>query len=81
MAEKAKMSVWVWTVVGVIGGGWLGGFVVEGVRLIGLDVPAIIGLVIGGILGGVQSYKGSVRTGGKCPSWIWKPRQKQEPQP
>lgn len=64
--EAVKGTVWVWTVVGVVVGGWIG-------MMIAGSVTGVIGAAVVGFL----AYRSSAKNGGNAPAWLWRSKKKQ----
>jgi cobalamin synthase len=62
--QEVKKTVWLWTVIGLLAGGWIG------------SLLGIVGSVIGGAIVGFLAYRSSAKTGGSAPAWLWQSRLK-----
>ena len=63
--QEVKKTVWLWTVIGLVVGGWLG-----------MMFAGIIGGVIAGVVIGILAYRSSAKNGGNAPSWLWRSKKK-----
>lgn len=59
--QEVKGTVWLWTLIGGVPGGWLGTMVGD-----------IIGGIIAAIVLAILAYRSSAKNGGAAPSWLWR---------
>ncbi|MDD5598754.1 MAG: hypothetical protein PHV82_12475 [Victivallaceae bacterium] len=63
--QEVKGTVWLWTVVGLIAGGWLG-----------MLIAGYIGAAIGAVAISIAAYRSSKKNSGGPPAWLWRSKKK-----
>ena len=63
--QEVKGSVWLWTIIGIAAGAWLG-----------MIIAGYIGVGVGAIAIGIAAYKSSKKNNGGPPSWLWRSKKK-----
>jgi hypothetical protein len=63
--QEVKGTVWLWTVIGIGAGAWLG-----------MLVAGYVGAGVGAIAIGLAAYRSSKKNGGGAPSWLWRSKKK-----
>ncbi|MDD5600092.1 MAG: hypothetical protein PHV82_19260 [Victivallaceae bacterium] len=69
--KEIKGTVWLWTVIGLVAGAWLGMFITGLVGGTGYS-----GGIIGAVAIGIAAYRSSKKNGGGPPSWLWRSKKK-----
>ncbi len=63
--QEVKGTTWLWIVVGLVAGGWLG-----------MIVAGYVGGAVGAIAIGIAAYRSSKKNNGGPPSWLWRSKKK-----
>lgn len=63
--SKDKRKAWLWTIIGIAVGAWLG-MIASGM----IGVTGYIGGIVGAIITGVSVYRSSMKNGGAPPAWL-----------
>ena len=63
--QEVKGTIWLWTVIGLIAGGW-----------IGMVIAGYVGGAVGAIAIGISAYRSSKKSNGGPPSWLWRSKKK-----
>jgi hypothetical protein len=63
--QKVKATVWLWTIIGLGAGAWLG-----------MIIAGYIGGGVGALIIGILAYRSSKKNGGGPPSWLWRSKKK-----